>query len=166
MPETRRQGIVVGVLMLAAGLAYLSMTADLPRRATVDAAFVPYILGFAMVGLGALQVVTSLRPLRVAAAAAVTSDEGSGPGRPSYATVLKTLALMAAFTAALTPLGFPVAAAIYLFLQFLVLRPVDRNFGYPVYAAVAVVTSVVVFVTFRYGFDLLLPGGPLTPYIP
>jgi putative tricarboxylic transport membrane protein len=171
MVETRTKGVLVGVLMLAAGLGYLYLTASLPRRggagaAVVDASFIPYILAFMMVGLGLLQLVVSLRRPSEATPERFDPEAEADTGAPSYGTVLLTLALVAGFTAALRPLGFPVAAAIYLFLQFIVLRPADRNFGYPVYALIAVVASVVIFVGFRYGFQLLLPAGPLTPYLP
>ena len=167
MVETRTKGILVGVFMLAAGLGYLYLTASLPRRAAVDAAFIPYILAFAMVGLGALQVTFSFRGTGAEGPQRADPEEApAAEGPVSYAAVVKTLVLMAAFTAALRPLGFPVAAALYLFPQFIVLRPADRDFGYPVYALIAVVASIVIFVTFRYGFQLLLPAGPLTPYIP
>jgi putative tricarboxylic transport membrane protein len=166
MVETRTNGILVAVLMLAAGLGYLYMTASLPRRGAVDAAFFPYVLASLMVALGLLQLVASLRRPGEPAAPRFDPEAEPDAGAPSYGTVLLTLALVAGFTAALRPLGFPIAAAIYLFLQFIVLRPANRNFGYPVYALIAVVAAIVIFVGFRYGFQLLLPAGPLTPFLP
>jgi putative tricarboxylic transport membrane protein len=172
MQSTRAQGALIGVLMLVAGLAYFYMTASLPRRETsgiVDATFFPYVLATLMLLLGALQL---LGALRAGGASAGTASVLRDPepevetDRISYATVLITLALIAGFAAALQPLGFPIAAAIYLFLQFIVLRPVHRNFGYPVYAGLAVACALIIFVTFRYGFQLLLPAGPLAPFLP
>lgn len=163
MVETRFKGVLVGVLMLAAGLGYLYITTNLPRRGAVDASFFPYMLAILMAGLGLLQLLVSLRQ---PAEAARDSEEASPTGAPSYGTVFATLALVAAFTALLRPLGFPIAAAIYLFLQFIVLTPSGRRASHPLYAVLAVVCSVVIFVAFRYGFELLLPGGPLTQYLP
>jgi putative tricarboxylic transport membrane protein len=166
MVESRTKGILVGVLMLATGLGYLYLTANLPRRGAVDAAFIPYILAGMMIGLGLLQLAGSLR--RPGEPASDRWDPEGEPetAAPSYGTVLLTLALVAGFTAALRPLGFPIAAAIYLFLQFIVLRPAGRGYGYGVYALIAVVAAITIFVAFRYGFQLLLPAGPLTPYLP
>jgi putative tricarboxylic transport membrane protein len=150
-------------MMLAAGLAYLYLTADLPRRAPVDAAFIPYVLAFAMIGLGIAQTIVGLRqPQHVVAEP--TSEKADD--RPSYATVVKTLVLVAGFTAALRPLGFPVAAALYLFLQFIVLTPAGRKIHYPLYAVLALICAVIIFVAFRYGFNLILPAGPLTRFLP
>lgn len=155
--------------MLAAGLGYLYLTVNLPRRGTgsasfVDASFVPYILASLMIGLGALQIVAELRVTK--AAARRDPDAGTEDGSASYWTVAVTLALVAAFAAALRPLGFPIVTALYLFLQFIVLTPNDRRVSYPLYAGLAVASSLVIFVTFRYGFQLLLPAGPLTPFLP
>jgi putative tricarboxylic transport membrane protein len=163
MSDTRAKGTLVGVMMLAVGLAYLYLTADLPRRAPVDAAFIPYVLAFAMIGLGIAQTIVGLRQPR--RAAAVPTSEKAGD-KPSYATVVKTLVLVAGFTAALRPLGFPIAAALYLFLQFIVLTPAGRKVHYPLYAGLALVCAAVIFVAFRYGFNLILPAGPLTRFLP
>lgn len=156
--------------MLVAGLGYLYLTVYLPRRGTggasfVDASFVPYILALLMVGLGALQLVAGLRTSKSATPRRDPDAEPDG-GRPSYRTVALTLVLVASFAATLRLLGFPVVTALYLFLQFIVLTPNDRSVSYPLYAGLAVVSSLVIFVTFRYGFQLLLPAGPLTPFLP
>lgn len=172
MEETRSKGVLVGALMLAAGLGYLYLAAGLPRRGAVDAAFVPTILAWGMIGLAALQLLGGLRrpsiaPPPPAAGAEPDAAPTGGPiGGPSYITVAKTLALVAGFVALMRPLGFPPAAALYLFLQFIVLTPPARPPRLGLYAALAVTCAVVIFVAFRYGFNLLLPAGPLTPYLP
>ena len=76
-----------------------------------------------------------------------------------------TLLLIAGFIAALRPLGFPLATALYLFLQFLVLTPRATRPPLPLYAGLAVASAAVIFATFRYGFDLLLPAGPLVAWL-
>ena len=80
-------------------------------------------------------------------------------------TVGLTLLLIAGFIAALRPLGFPIATAIYLFLQFLVLTPKSATRSVPLYAGLAIASSVLIFATFRYAFDLLLPAGPLVAWL-
>lgn len=164
MVETKGSGVFVGMVMLVAGLGYLYMTASLPSRGVVDSGLVPYVLAFAMCGLGVLQIIVSIRraPSQSDEAAAPEDTEPKEP--VSYATVLMTLALMAAFTVMLSPLGFPIAAAIYLFLQFIVLTPADRKTRYLLYAVLAIVASFVIFVMFRYGFDLQLPAGILARF--
>jgi putative tricarboxylic transport membrane protein len=170
MSRSRAKPAIVGACMLAAGLFYFYLVAGLPRRGTVDAAFVPYVLASMMIGLGLLQTIVSLRAgSRDIAGKNEVSElpgEADPSDRPSYVTVIKTLLLIAGFTALLRPLGFPVAAALYLFLQFLVLTPADNKPRYGFYALLAVAAALIIFVSFRYGFDLILPAGPFTPYLP
>lgn len=167
MSYTRNKNVIVGAAMLAAGLAYIYLVAGLPRRGAVDATFLPYILASAMILLGLLQMAVAWFGSSPAAAQTV-DDEGAAKSgaRPSYGTVLMTLALVAGFIALLRPLGFPFAAMLYLFFQFIVLTPADRKPSYGHYAILAFVCSVVIFVAFRYGFDLILPAGPLLNYLP
>ena len=66
-------------------------------------------------------------------------------------------------TLAMTAGGF---LLLYLFLQFWLLTPKETKPPFVLYAVIAVVASVTIFAMFRYTFDLLLPAGPLTPYLP
>jgi putative tricarboxylic transport membrane protein len=171
MQATRAKGVLVGGLMLVAGLGYLYLTVTLPQRdrtgaAIVDASFIPYILAVLMVGLGILQMIAGLRTPRSGTAAWRDPEADAEEGVASYWTVAVTLGLVAAYAALLRPLGFPLVTALYLFLQFIVLTPNDRRASYPLYGVLAIIASIVIFVTFRYGFELLLPAGPLTSFLP
>lgn len=151
----RLKDTVVALAMTGAGLAYLGMTAQLPERDGVDATTVPTILAWMMIGLGLIELVGALR-------------RPSLPGTTSggnLVTVALTLVLIAGYVAALRPLGFPIATAIYLFLQFLVLTPRGSGRQFPLYLGLSVAASAVIFATFRYGFDLLLPAGPLVAWL-
>ncbi|HEV7293009.1 MAG TPA: tripartite tricarboxylate transporter TctB family protein [Devosia sp.] len=164
MSQSRNKNMVIGLAMLAAGLAYLVLIAGLPRRGTIDATFMPYFLAGGMVLLGVLQVVFA--GLAPKPAGSVAHGDVQRANRPSYRTVALTLALIAGFTALLRPIGFPFAAALYLFLQFVVLTPPDQKPSFGLYALLAIVCSIVIFTAFRYGFDLILPAGPLTNVLP
>ena len=172
MSETRLRDLVTGIAMLGVGLAYLFMTFELPDRGAVDAATIPYVLAIGMIVLGVLQCVSVFRGRTVPAAdpdePPLTKGEvlGMASRRESYVVVALTLGLVAAYTALLRPIGFPFATAIYLFLQFWLLTPKETKPPFVLYAVIAVVASVAIFAMFRYTFDLLLPAGPLTPYLP
>jgi putative tricarboxylic transport membrane protein len=155
---SRTRELIVGAAMLGLGAAYLILVADVPRRGPVDASFVPRVLAWMMLGLGALQ---TLAALRIAGAGKVPRASLAPLG-----VVATSMALIAAFVAMMVPLGFPVAAALFLFAQFWLLTPAGRQPRPVAYAALAVVASLVIFLTFRYGFRLLLPAGPLTPFLP
>jgi len=154
----RLKDVIVGGAMTAAGILYLRMGNALPDRDGVDAATVPGVLAWMMIALGAIELAGALR--RPALAEEASSSDAGGA-----LTVGLTLALIAGFIAALRPLGFPIATALYLFLQFLVLTPRSGRPPVPLYAGLAVGSAAVIFATFRYGLDLLLPAGPLVAWL-
>ncbi|MDY8108141.1 tripartite tricarboxylate transporter TctB family protein [Fulvimarina sp. 2208YS6-2-32] len=172
MTATRAKELVTGIAMLGIGLVYLFMTMELPDRGTVDAATIPYVLAFGMVLLGLLQCISVFRGPMPAPTdredPPLTKDEvlSVDSRRESYVVVALTLALVALYTALLRPIGFPFATAAYLFLQFWLLTPKDTKPPFGLYALIAGVASGAIFLLFRYAFDLLLPAGPLTPYLP
>ena len=156
----RTRELIVGACMLGAGIGYFTLAGEIPRRGAIDAAFVPQILAWMMIGLGLMQLVQAWRSLPEGAA----SD--TPPFRPGpYVTVGLSLATIAVFIALLRPLGFPIAAAGFLFLQFLLLTPSDRRRRPILYAGLAILAATVIFLTFRYAFNLMLPAGPLTRFL-
>ncbi|MCM2339841.1 tripartite tricarboxylate transporter TctB family protein [Rhodoferax sp.] len=156
MGNRKKQEYAVGAFFLLVGLGYLYLTTAIPRKQFIDAAFVPYVLASVMCLLGVLQ-------LRGAAKLADSATQISDSA--DYRTVWKTLGLIVAYAAFLQPVGFPIMTVVYLIAQFVVLTPPDQKVSLPKYAAIAVVTSVVVYATFRYAFDMILPVGPLSSFI-
>ena len=179
MFQSRNKDVIVGVCMLCAGLFYLYITTGLPRRGAVDAAFFPYTLAIGMILLAVIHLALSFRPktpiasipsddpVALAAAEAADDDAPAQDGsRPDYRSVIVSLALIAAFTALMRPLGFAIATAFYLFLQFAVLSPANRPTPHLAHAVLAIAASLTIFAVFRYGFGLMLPAGPLLHFIP
>lgn len=157
----RLRDVIVGAVMTGAGFAYLRMAAVLPQKDGVDAATVPTILAWMMVALGVIELAGALRRSPVAEGPGTAAPGGSA----GLTVVVLTLLLIAGFIAALRPLGFPIATALYLFLQFLVLTPRDVRPPVGLYAVLAAAAAAVIFGVFRYGFDLLLPAGPLVAWL-
>ncbi|MDO6386509.1 tripartite tricarboxylate transporter TctB family protein [Uliginosibacterium sp. 31-12] len=157
MSNIRTREFAVGIVFLLIGLGYLYMTSQLPRKQFIDAAFVPYVLAITMCLLGGFQLWDASK---VGTDAPAKADD-----KADYRTVVKTLGLIIAYAALLEPLGFPVITAIYLFAQFIVLTPNDHQVSLPKYALIAVLTSAIVYATFRYAFDMLLPVGVLSAFL-
>ncbi|CAN1606359.1 tripartite tricarboxylate transporter TctB family protein [Pseudomonas mediterranea] len=155
MDSYKRKELIAGLAMLGAGVAYLVLTLNLPRRSFVDAAFVPWVLAIALCLLGALQL-WAWRKL---------PDQPAEPAEKAepidYPTVFKSLALVLLYTALLQPAGFIVMTVLYLYAQFIVLTPAEQKVKHLLYGFIAVVSSVLIFYIFRHGFDLLLPVGLL-----
>ena len=155
MDRVKKRELLIGIAMLGAGLGYLSLTMGLPRKAFIDAAFVPYLLAAGMCLLGTLQLLAAWRQ------AAVKADAATPGTAPDYLTVGKTLGLIVGYIAILGWVGFPLATVAYLYLQFLVLTPLEQRVSHGRYLLIAVGASVFIYVVFRHGFDLLLPAGLL-----
>jgi len=161
MATTKKKELLIGVAMLGAGLGYLLMTSQLPRHDGIDAAFVPSLLSAMLCLLGVLQLL-SVRSCSQAVAEHHPAGEAAAPaGGSDIKTVVKTLALIVGYIALLNPLGFPIMTALYLYLQFVVLTPLDHRVNHLAYALIAVVTSATVYLLFREAFDLMLPSGLL-----
>lgn len=154
MGNKKLREFAVGAFFLLVGIGYLYLTSQIPRKQFIDAAFVPYVLATIMCLLGAFQ-------LRAAARLGDTKGAEEAD-EADYGTVAKTLGLIVAYAAFLEIVGFPVMTVVYLFAQFIVLTPSDQKVRLPMYATVAVVTSAVVYLLFRHGFDMLLPLGVLS----
>jgi len=160
MTTANKKELIIGVAMLGASSAYLVMAYRVPGHDGIDAATVPFLLAILLCLLGALQVLSAFRR------AEPLTENGSTPDEAKVTvvepkTVLKTLGLILLYVVLLGSVGFPIMTALYLYLQFIVLTPVDRKVRHLPYAAIAVITSAVIYLLFREAFDLLLPAGLL-----
>ena len=161
MTTANKKELTIGVAMLGASVTYLVMASRVPGHEGIDAATVPFLLAVLLCLLGLLQTLSAFT--RHAQAAKSTSDT---PDEPKVSvieplTVIKTLGLILLYVVLLGPVGFPIMTTLYLYLQFIVLTPVDRKIRHLPYAGIALVTSIVIYLLFREAFDLLLPAGLL-----
>ncbi|MGV8843459.1 MAG: tripartite tricarboxylate transporter TctB family protein [Pseudomonas sp.] len=153
MDTYKRNELLIGLAMLGAGLGYLFLTLGLPRRGFIDAAFVPCVLSGALCLLGALQLIAWKKLPNKSAQPTEETDP------IDYPTVFKSLALVLLYIGLLETVGFPIITAVYLYAQFIVLTPSEQKVNHLLYVVIAVVSSSLIFITFRQGFDLLLPAG-------
>lgn len=170
MNTLNKKELIVGIIMLAVSIGYMLMSYQLPGHEGVDAATVPVLLSGLLLVLGMMQLFSAFtskaaQSAEVSAQQAEESDEAAAPEIVEPKTVIKTLALILAYMALLGPIGFPIMTALYLYLQFIVLTPVNQNVRHLTYALTAVISSAVIFLLFREAFDLLLPAGLLNNYL-
>ncbi len=158
MDTYKRKELLVGALMLGAGLFYLFLTINLPRKGFIDASTVPYVLSVGLCLLGVLQLLAATKATQPPTDADTDADP-SAATPPDYPTVLKTLGLIAVYVALLQKVGFPIMTVLYLYAQFLVITPREQKVNHISYIIIAVVTSAAIFYLFRQGFDLMLPTG-------
>lgn len=154
MDTYKKKELIVGAVMLCAGVFYLILTINLPRKGTIDASTVPYVLAVGLCLLGFLQLWGARKAVRPEIDKDETPKEAA-----DYPTVLKTLALIAIYIALLETVGFLIITVLYLYAQFIVITPRDQKVNHLTYAIIAVIASVSIYFTFRHGFDLMLPAG-------
>ena len=162
MTTANKKELIIGVAMLGASIAYLVMAYRVPGHDSIDAATVPTLLAILLCLLGALQTLSAIgNRARPAAESEADAPEQTSTSVVEPLTVLKTLGLILIYVVLLGPVGFPIMTALYLYLQFIVLTPVNQKVRHLPYAAIAVVTPAVIYLLFREAFDLLLPAGLL-----
>nr|WP_256833792.1 tripartite tricarboxylate transporter TctB family protein [Pseudomonas oleovorans] len=169
MNTLNKKELIIGIAMLGASLTYLVLAQQLPGHDGVDAATVPKLLAGFLPLLGLMQLVSAFAKPKAAAepAASPAPAEAEEPTveivEPK--TVIKTLGLILGYMALLGPVGFPIMTVVYLYLQFLVLTPVNQKARHLTYLLIAVICSALIFLLFREAFDLLLPAGLLNNFI-
>ena len=166
MTTANKKELIIGVAMLGVSATYMVMAYRLPGHEGIDAATVPFLLAALLSLLGVFQVVSAFasRTQPASDSSAATQDEPA-PTVIEPATVLKTLGLILGYMALLGPVGFPIMTVVYLYLQFLVLTPVNQKARHLTYLLIAVICSALIFLLFREAFDLLLPAGLLNDYL-
>ena len=151
---TNRMMDIVSALVLGALaiLIHIEARGITPRfKAGVDSGFFPEIVSVLLL---VLSVAIGVRALR----AGPGPDDGPPLGGWTP-RVWTTCALMAAAIFSMEFIGFLAAAAVFLFLQMVVLTPAGHH-RYVFKAIVSVVLAVGVYFIFSKGFGLILPSGP------
>ncbi|WP_417663495.1 tripartite tricarboxylate transporter TctB family protein [Pseudomonas sp.] len=157
MATNKKREFAIAGCMLAVGIGYMLMTAQLPQHSGIDASFAPYLLATLLCILGAMQLLAACKMPQTEQGPS-TADEVTGEA-PDFKAVVKTLALIVAYVALLKTVGFPIMTTVYLYLQFIVLTPVNQKVNHVVYVLIALITSAVVYTLFHEAFDLMLPSG-------
>lgn len=153
--------LLLGIIMLIIATSYLIMTFSIPRRGTIDATFVPFLLSGGIYILGILQTIGAISKSKKKAISSDNRKQEDLKEKVDVQTVLKTIGLIFIYIALLDKIGFVIMSTVYLFAQFIVLTPVNKKKNYPLYVIIAASSSVIIYVIFRYVFDLMLPGGLL-----
>jgi len=152
--------LIVGISMLAFGLIYLIMTTQIQRKGKIiDATFFPYILSTIMLIVGTLQTIKGVLAAKKYDVSSYVEPKANEKG--DMKTVLITVGLIIAYVALLKPLGFVLSSSLYLFAQITVMVPNRIKKNFVLYAVIAVATSALIYVSFRFGLDLMLPAGLL-----
>ncbi|OEC66682.1 hypothetical protein A7D21_26725 [Pseudomonas sp. AP19] len=159
MATCNKKELMIGLAMLGTALGYLLMTLKLPGHSGIDAAFVPTVLSAMLCLLAVIQLFGAFAAPKDAPHDVAQVDAEAPGSAIDVATVVKTLALVVGYIALMNPIGFPIMTAVYLYLQFIVLTPLDHKVAHVTYALIALMTSAAIYLLFREVFDLMLPAG-------
>ena len=162
----RFRGAIFAFCMLILFALVIYFTRDirlLVVNTTVDARFWPKIIGWAGCILSALLFLQSVvegvaQGKKERAGLAEKPSRSEGLLKGNNLRTLTTLALMFLYIWGLEPLGFVVMTLIYLFCQFLVLLD-KKTRSFKRLALVTAVFTAVVYLLFRYVFQMMLPTG-------
>jgi hypothetical protein len=168
----------MGFLLFFALMLYFSRDIKLMvLSSVVDARFWPRVIGIAgcfvsfIHALRALVFTVNMNKRRVSgeevpAGEEMRRSESPGAGKtgaveePANPEAKITMALIFLFILGINVIGFLPMSALYLFFPLIVLHPREER-NYKKTALAALVYSVLVYLGFRYGFNMMLPSGIL-----
>lgn len=162
----RYKEILLGIVMIALSVFYLIASTYIRTRSniSVNARMIPQLLGGIVLVLGICQVIAGRKYL--AAARAKDAAEGAvavGVGKEEKRDAIPvayTFVIILLYAVLFEPLGFIISSILCMFAQMWVLSP-KAEFRPGKFFAIAVISAIAVYVIFRMGLDLSLPGGVL-----
>ena len=151
--------LILGIVMLAFSGFYLIYAQQIKTRPKLtpsyaSARIMPVLLGALLAILSVVCIIQGVRKMK----APEGEDAAKKLDRGDLMAVVFTFAVIIGYIMVMPMLGFILSTVIYLFLQMLILAPADKR-NYVLFAIVAVVFTVLVFVAFRVGLQQLLPRG-------
>jgi len=162
MSFKKYRDIILGVLMLAFSGFYLTVASGIKTRPKLtpgyaSAKIVPILLGALLAILSVLCIIEGVYKMKKFGTT-MTNAKGGEAAKGDAFAVIVTFALMIIYALALPVAGFCLSTMVYLFLQISLLAPAKKR-NLKLFAIVAVVFTMFVFVAFRIGLQMLLPRG-------
>lgn len=149
----RRRNILIGILFFAVGV-FISVSAlgIKPRmKNDMGSGFYPLVLGFAIIAISLLRLITVFRQPRKNEEKKELSDLRGG-----WLTIL----LLCAYVLMFNKIGFLLSTAIYLFAQMWILTPRDK-WSLSLMSIVSIITPLFLYVMFVFALNIPLPKGML-----
>ncbi len=145
-------------LLIGVGMYIYADISDFPILSANDigSGSVPKIVCGLIVALALLKIFTILRSAR-------KTEERSADAEKNWRKGLLVIAVLAAYCFTIKSVGFPVANPVMLFAEMALMAPAEKR-NLPLFALIAVVVTAIVFITFYFGLDLMLPVGILREY--
>lgn len=163
MSFKKYRDIILGVLMLAFSGFYLTVASGIKTRPKLtpsyaSAKIVPILLGVLLAILSVLCIIEGVYKMKKFGTTMTNVKKGDATVAGDAFAVIATFALMIIYALTLPVAGFCLSTMVYLFLQISLLAPAKKR-NLKLFAIVAVVFTMFVFVAFRIGLQMLLPRG-------
>ena len=153
--------LILGIGIIAFSIFYLYNAAVM--RITVPTAFnskgVPFLLGGGALLNGIFQTAAGLREAKTFSSAS-GAESGAEKEKVDNRSVLLMLLVMIVYVAMLESVGFLISTFLVLFAQMMILSPKGKV-RIPAFLIVSLAVTVVIYYSFRYGLELVLPSGIL-----
>ncbi|MGI6029842.1 MAG: tripartite tricarboxylate transporter TctB family protein [Candidatus Heteroscillospira sp.] len=142
----------IGITLLALVYGYAATHIKVRVVTAIGPQYIPY-------GLAALCLILGLAQMRVGwnKAKAYVPEEHQGEQKDNLSVFLLFVSL-AVYVATLKSVGFLITTTILCFVLQVLLCPKQKR-KYGVFVIVAVVSTVFIYFSFRYGLGLMLPAG-------
>lgn len=163
MSFKKYRDIILGAAMLVFSGFYLTVAQGIKTRpkltpAYASAKIVPILLGVLLAILAVICIIEGVYKMKKYGTTMTNVKADSAQAAGDAFAVLATFALMIVYALALPVAGFCLSTMVYLFLQISLLAPAKKR-NLKLFAIVAVVFTMFVFVAFRIGLQMLLPRG-------
>lgn len=160
MSFKKYRDIILGTVMLLFSGFYLIVARGIKTRPKLTPSYasaqvIPTLLGVLLAILAVLCIIEGVHKMKKYG---TTMNSGKEEAKGDPFAVIATFALMIVYALALPTAGFCLSTAVYLFLQISLLAPKDKR-NLKLFAIIAVVFTMFVFVAFRIGLQMLLPRG-------
>ncbi len=153
--NSKQKDIIISIVFLLFGIglyvASLSVTSLIQND--VGPAFMPKIVAAAIIILAATKLIFALKNNSKSYVTKKEVDEDKKGG-------MLTIAALLLYVTLFDVLGFIVSTVLYLFAQFMILSN-KNNRKISLFGILAVIVPLIIYFTFVYGFDLILPSGVL-----
>ncbi len=152
--------LILGCVLLALSIAYTILARQIKTRPKMvpsyaNSQIIPTLLGILLAILSVCLIVQGIRKLK-----ADGDVESKKMSRVDLLSIVLTFAAMCVYILILPTLGFMLSTMIFLFAQITILAPKEKR-NYLLFAIIAVVFTIIVFIAFRIGLSQMLPRGPL-----
>jgi len=140
-------------LIIGAVMYVYANISDFPIRSKGDvgSAYVPKLVCILIICLSIIKIIMILRDKTIANTKGNYEDTNFKKG-------LAVIGILAAYCVLLKIVGFPVLTPLMLFGEMSLMAPLEKR-KYISFAFISAATTLIVFVVFYYGFNLMLPTG-------